>query len=216
MGRFGSNDLDMFNKDDISKFSGVNQSLINMFYSTSTETYKCSSCHKTVSDVTCKRLLSFEIGYYEKGDICDIINKLRDHTTDLDEHYINRECDHPVKYLCTKTECIVEWPEIFVVNILDIPDEKDRLMKRDINGESITDDYQVDNYVYKVFGVCFHIGTYKSRGHYISFVRNWEQQRWYYCNDADVKFATVDQILKLFSRKDAHCYSVWYHRTKSA
>jgi uncharacterized UBP type Zn finger protein len=162
-----------------------------------------------------ERSMQLKITHMECGDISDIIVKLSN-ISDVST-FSNYKCTHDGKKDCIENVCITVWPEILVVNILlhyNLKTYK-KLKKSGINSASITGDVKVGGNVYKVFGICFHIGDYANSGHYISFVRNWEQQGWYLCNDKFVVMATVADIVNQFSVAGSDCYSVWYHRRRN-
>jgi ubiquitin C-terminal hydrolase len=199
---------------DMSSISAVQQFLIDMFYITSMQTISCS-CGKVLSEQI-HRDVFLKIPITETGHLCDIIKRLSHDVAEIDFNYEDCKNDSEHQHKAIKNMDITMWPEVLVANITFWHDlQTYKKFKRDINIESITDDVEIGETVYQVFGICFHIGPKSNRGHYISFARNWEQQGWHRYDDHDVELATVDDIKKQFSIDDSHCHSVWYHRRRT-
>jgi tetratricopeptide (TPR) repeat protein len=195
-----SNENEVFK--DVLKISNPN-SINNLFYFYNKTVYLCKNSHTTYS---------FDYGTILEFNLLDIINKMKNNNykqinkISLNDCFIhNKNIINKHEFYCSKCQKDIAGKSFtnlymtkdYLIIILDYGKDKKLKIKviyeEYINIEKFIEKRNQE--YYQLIGAIFHYGDSSSYGHYISYCRNYTNNKFYIFNDSNVKESSFEDIL---------------------
>ena len=174
-------------------YNNQNFSIISKnFYGTYETITKCKKCKTTIYNFQKFEFISFGMFKYKKKTF-DIMNGFKDNEEPQelkgDNKFYCNKCGKLVEALLTCK--IIQPPNKLIINI-DYGKDKKYQPSNILFGDIIN----ITNYVnfnfgtqirYEITGICTHFGSSGKYGHYITFCKHKEKEKWYSFSDSSCK-----------------------------
>ena len=195
---------EVFNNFCIYFKNNYNSIISSLFYGMTNSMMTCCSCGVTTHNVQCFSILFFPLEEVRKfkgypQNLVNIIdcfdyNQKQDCMMGANQIYCNT-C-HQMANAFTQTQIIIS-PNILIINL-----NRGKGLIYDIK-ISFEEYLEIKNYIYfnesphfyELIGVVTHLGTSDMGGHFISFCKNSENQKWYKFNDAIVTESSFQEVI---------------------
>ena len=186
----------------MNSYNFQNFSIISkLFYGTYENTTKCSSCNNVFYSYQKFEFLSFSTQLYV-NKVFNILdgfknNEIKQYLTGNNQYYCNICQKFTDAEICCK---IIQPPNKLLLNIDYGKDKRYRVSQ--LQFSEIIDITEFINFNfekrirYQISGVCTHLGSSGSSGHYIAYCKHRVNGNWYNFNDSSCRQCSKNEIYK--------------------
>jgi len=202
----------------IEKIKNNHSAIIDIFTGMSMSIINCNDCNNKTHTFELFNMINLPIPNKNNQTLYDCFDKFTETEILLGDNKYSCECCNN-KVIAQKNMTFWNMPNRLIIHLKRFDNflrKNDTTVKFPIEGLNLQpyiNDPFIEDHIYDLYGIVHHSGMSLGGGHYIAYVKNMINNKWYLCNDSDILHIDTERIEKLIT---SGAYILFYKKRGDA